>query len=236
MKNYFKFILSIYVITFLSSCQKNISTTDKDIMMSNVKEIVGNEGKFVTMDELSFNKSALLSIEEFRYAYKEFKKSKTFTGEANLKLDTSVLTNKIKKASSTTTLDEFEDDGPRPAGYYHAAFPFYVSYYSSINDNILPRGFYTMHLDFNTDASGRIIGTPTLSFTGIGFFYWTYVNSSAITFNSANSTSTFTMTGNSLFGIQLGGLTLGWTERSTYYFTVNMDADFTKNAVRVEQK
>lgn len=236
MKNYLKFIFSVHVIIILSSCQKSISTTDKDIMMSNIKEIVGNEGDFVTMDELNFNKTALLSIEEFKYAYKEFKKSKIFTGEANLKLDTSVLTNNIKKASSTITLDEFEDDGPRPAGYYHAAFPFYVSYYSSINDNVLPKGFYTMHLDFNTDEFGRIVGTPTLSFTGIGFFYWTYVNSSAINFNKTTGTSTFTMTGNSLFGIQLGGLTLGWTERSTYYFTINMDAAFSKNAVRVEQK
>ena len=93
-----------------------------------------------------------------------------------------------------------------------------------------------MHLDFNTDQFGRVIGTPTLSFTGIGFFYWTYVNSSSITFNPSTTTSTFTITGNNLFGIQLGGLTLGWTERSNYYFSVNMDSDYTKNAVRVEQK
>lgn len=236
MKNLLSHYLLFSILLFLSSCQKDISKNREINAISNIREIVGSHGKFISIDEKNFKNSALLSIEEFKIAYKEFKKSKSFIGEADLKRDTSELTKNIKIASSTITLDEFEDDGPRPAGYYHAAFPFYVSYYSSINNNVLPRGFYTMHLDFNTDAMGRIIGTPTISFTGIGFFYWTYVNASAITFNIANTTSTFAMTGNSLFGIQIGGLTLGWTERSTYYFTINMDTDFTKNAVRVEQK
>ena len=100
---------------------------------------------------------------------------------------------------------------------------------------MLAQGFYTMHLDFNTDKYGRVIGNPTVSFTGVGFFSWTYVNSSQINFNSANTTSTFTITGTNLFGIQLGGLTLGWTNRSNYYFSVNMDSDFEKEAVKVEQ-
>ena len=40
-------------------------------------------------------------------------------------------------SSSDEDDDEYEDDGPRPAGYYHASFPFYVSYYTSINNNII---------------------------------------------------------------------------------------------------
>jgi hypothetical protein len=168
-------------------------------------------------------------------AYKEFNSPKKFTGLAELKKNENASVISVKKTSSITAFDENEEDSPRPAGYYHASFPFYVSYYTSINNNIMPHGFYTMHLDFNTDQFGRVIGNPTLSFTGVGFFSWTFVNASQINFNSSNTTSTFTITGNNLFGIQLGGLTLGWSNRSNYYFTVNMDSDYKNNAVKVEQ-
>jgi hypothetical protein len=234
MKNYLTFVLVLFVFIFLPSCQKEIPEYKEEIAMSKLKEVVGEKGEFIILNEL--NNIPILSFDEFKDAYKEFKKSKVFIGQADLKPNNTKTLNSLKSAFSTISLDEYEDDGPRQAGYYHASFPFYVSYYSSINDNVLPKGFYTMHLDFNTDQFGRVIGTPTLSFTGIGFFYWTYVNSSSITFNPSTTTSTFTITGNNLFGIQLGGLTLGWTERSNYYFTVNMDSDYTKNAVRVEQK
>jgi hypothetical protein len=39
-----------------------------------------------------------------------------------------------------------------------------------------------------------------------------------------------------MFGIQLGGLTLGWSNRSNYFFSVNMDSNYEQDAVRVEQK
>ncbi len=236
MKKISTFVLSICILIFLSSCKKESSTTKLDDSMSKVRDIVGESGRFITLDEKNMNNVPVLSIDEFKLAYKEFNSPKKFTAIAELKQNDNTSNASVKKTSSITTYDEYEDDGPRPAGYYHASFPFYVSYYTSINNNIMPHGFYTMHLDFNTDQFGRVIGNPTLSFTGIGFFSWTYVNASQINFNSSNTTSTFTITGNNLFGIQLGGLTLGWSNRSNYFFTVNMDSNYEQDAVRVEQK
>ncbi len=236
MKKISTFVLSICILILLSSCKKESSTTKLDDSMSKVRDIVGESGRFITLDEKNMNNVPVLSIDEFKLAYKEFNSPKKFTAIAELKQNDNTSNASVKKTSSITTYDEYEDDGPRPAGYYHASFPFYVSYYTSINNNIMPHGFYTMHLDFNTDQFGRVIGNPTLSFTGIGFFSWTYVNASQINFNSSNTTSTFTITGNNLFGIQLGGLTLGWSNRSNYFFTVNMDSNYEQDAVRVEQK
>ncbi len=236
MKKISTFVLSICILIFLSSCKKESSTTKLDDSMSKVRDIVGESGRFITLDEKNMNNVPVLSIDEFKLAYKEFNSPKKFTAIAELKQNDNTSNASVKKTSSITTYDEYEDDGPRQAGYYHASFPFYVSYYTSINNNIMPHGFYTMHLDFNTDQFGRVIGNPTLSFTGIGFFSWTYVNASQINFNSSNTTSTFTITGNNLFGIQLGGLTLGWSNRSNYFFTVNMDSNYEQDAVRVEQK
>ena len=236
MKKISTLVLSICILMFLSSCKKESSTTKLDDSMSKVRDIVGESGRFITLDEKNMNNVPVLSIDEFKLAYKEFNSPKKFTAIAELKQNENTSNLSVKKTSSITTYDEYEDDGPRPAGYYHASFPFYVSYYTSINNNIMPHGFYTMHLDFNTDQFGRVIGNPTLSFTGVGFFSWTYVNASQINFNSSNTTSTFTITGNNLFGIQLGGLTLGWSNRSNYFFTVNMDSDYKQDAVKVEQK
>jgi len=236
MKKISTFVLSICILIFLSSCKKESSTTKLDDSMSKIRDIVGESGRFITLDEKNMNNVPVLSIDEFKLAYKEFNSPKKFTAIAELKQNDNTSNASVKKTSSITTYDEYEDDGPRPAGYYHASFPFYVSYYTSINNNIMPHGFYTMHLDFNTDQFGRVIGNPTLSFTGVGFFSWTYVNSSQINFNSSNTTSTFTITGSNMFGIQLGGLTLGWSNRSNYFFSVNMDSNYEQDAVRVEQK
>ena len=236
MKKISTFVLSICLLMFSSSCKKESLTNKKDDSMTLVRDIVGESGRLFTLDEQNINNVPLLSIDEFRLAYKELKSPKKFTSLAELKQNENSSLISVKKASSITAFDEYEDDGPRPAGYDHASFPFYVSYYTSINNNIMPHGFYTMHLDFNTDQFGRVIGNPTISFTGIGFFSWTFVNASLINFNSLTTTSTFTITGNNLLGIQLGGLTLGWTNRSNYYFTVNMDSDYKQDAVKVEQK
>ena len=92
-----------------------------------------------------------------------------------------------------------------------------------------------MYLDFNTDANGRVIGTPTISFSGIGIFSFNQINMSTITFNPISGNNFFTITGNNLFGIQLGGMTIGWTSRTNYFFTINMQEANASRAAQVEQ-
>ena len=158
-----------------------------------------------------------MSLNEFKILHNIINKKITLTAEA-IKI----------KGISNNQLD------PRKAGYYHARFPYYTWYCTNINNDVGLAGKYEMYLDFNTDENGRVIGSPTISFTGIGLFSFTQINASNITFNSSNGNSYFTITGSTVFGFQFGGATIGWTSRSNYIFTVNMDEANTKNAVHLD--
>ncbi len=91
--------------------------------------------------------------------------------------------------------------------------------------------FSALNLAFNTKSDGSINGAPSLYFSGIQLFGWQPQQTSLIAFNSSTYTSTFSVTGVVVFGIQLGGgTTLGWTSRLTLYVTINMSED-AKNPV-----
>ncbi len=114
MKNYLTFVLVLFVFIFLPSCQKEIPEYKEEIAMSKLKEVVGEKGEFIILNEL--NNIPILSFDEFKDAYKEFKKSKVFIGHADLKPNNTKTLNSFKSALSTISLDEYEDDGPRQAG------------------------------------------------------------------------------------------------------------------------
>lgn len=212
--------------------------------LNEVKKIIGSNGQVEIIDSTKIKVNNLhyinkppfkpLSLEEFKIVFNNTRKKIQLTSEAVL-INKNVNQSNAINASSIKAHDELEEDGPRPAGYYHAVFPFYMSYFTGLNSNAAGAGLYNMYLDFNTDASGRIIGTPTISFTGIGLFSFTQINMSAIKFNPASGANTFTITGINVLGVQFGGLTIGWSSRSNYIFNVNMDEANSKDAVHVEQ-
>ncbi len=76
MKKISIFVLSICILMFLSSCKKESSTTKLDNSMSKIRGIVGESGRFITLDEKNMNNVPVLSIEEFKFAYKEFNSPK----------------------------------------------------------------------------------------------------------------------------------------------------------------
>lgn len=244
-KIYQSILLLILLSTSLISCTKDTFLTKSEIEEQNaineVRKIVGNKGDVFIIGKASSSniksqsltdttKIKYLTLDELRELVKRMNSREKISGtiENKNKSESTIKSNSIK------SFDEYEDD-PRKAGYYHAEFPFYTGYYTNVNNAISFSGRYTMHLDFNTDMYGRVIGNPTISFTGIGLVTFSQVNASNITFDPKTGNNYFTITGLSAFGFQVGGGTLGWSTRSNYLFTVNMDDANTKNAVYVEQ-
>lgn len=242
---YQSIFLLILLSTSLISCTKDIFLTKSEIEEQNaineVRKIVGNKGEvFIIGKAGSTNiksqsttdttKMKYLTLDQLKELVKRMSSKEKIIGTIGSipKSENTIKSNSIK------SFDEYEDD-PRKAGYYHAEFPFYTGYYTNVNNAISFSGRYTMHLDFNTDMYGRVIGNPTISFTGIGLVTFSQVNTSNITFDPKTGNNYFTITGLSAFGFQVGGGTLGWSTRSNYLFTVNMDDANTKNAVYVEQ-
>jgi hypothetical protein len=237
----------------MSSCQKEHIQVSETALEKNaineIKKIVGLNEEVVVIKktesdlmnasqtlDLKNSSKRNLTLSEFKDVYesRKVKNVKTvgmFVSANPINLPSDSVVEKLKIKS----MDDEEDveDKPRPAGYYHAMFSFANTYFTNVNQNVRDGGIYNMYLDFNTDASGKIIGTPSISFVGIGFYSWSQINASQITFNPSSTTSTFTITGVNLLGIQIGGVTLGWPSRTNYYFTVDMDEK--NSSANVEQ-
>lgn len=246
MKKIYQSILLLTVVcTSIMSCTKDVRLTKSEIDEQNaineLRKIVGDKGDVFIIGRASSSniksqsitdttKIKYLTLDQLRELVKRMSSKEKIIGTIGSihKSENTIKSNSIK------SFDEYEDD-PRKAGYYHAEFPFYTGYYTNVNNAISFSGRYTMHLDFNTDMYGRVIGNPTISFTGIGLVTFSQVNTSNITFDPKTGNNYFTITGLSAFGFQVGGGTLGWSTRSNYLFTVNMDDANTKNAVYVEQ-
>ena len=60
MKKISTFVLSICILMFSSSCKKESSTTKLDDSMSKVRDIVGESGRFITLDEKNMNNVPVL--------------------------------------------------------------------------------------------------------------------------------------------------------------------------------
>ena len=97
-------------------------------------------------------------------------------------------------------------------------------------------GKYILHLFFNTNASGQIVGTPTLFYTGIGLYSWQQMNMSNISFNSLNYSSNFTITGINTYGVQIDGFTFGWSSYANFNITISVDEFGRYEVVVIEKK
>lgn len=95
---------------------------------------------------------------------------------------------------------------------------------------------YILHLFFYTNTSGQIVGTPTLFYTGIGFYSWQQMNMSSISFNPSNYSSNFIITGVNTYGVQIGGITLGWSAYDKFDITMNMDELARYEVIVIEKK
>ena len=94
-----------------------------------------------------------------------------------------------------------------------------------INNSNIPLAI--LNLWYETDIHGKVVGTPQLFFTGLSFLQtWTQLIISAILFSQNGYTSTFSLGGTTLYGINLYGQTIGWTNSSKYIIKISMDSNF----------
>lgn len=145
-----------------------------------------------------------------------------------LTIDSANIDSNFIKSNMIKSHYDFEE-GPRPAGLYRYSF----SPLQNGNTSL----FSNLNIAFNTNTNGSIYGTPSIYFTGINLFSWSPQQTSQISFNPSTFTSTFTITGNVVFGIQFsGGFTIGWSTTTTFYVIINMDDAVMYPVVIFEQK
>ena len=243
-KNNLLLFINFLIFFFLTSCAKQVANADQDeVNISQLKKIVGNEGLILKAIPASSNiisnsiqginkqSSKTLTLDEFSKIYQNIKAGRNKKIEFKFKefkyqKDTSGNYEKIVESKSTIkSFDMYEDaedgSGPRviPQGYYVRNN--FGSYWQNNNGN--SSIMTTMSVVFNTDTYGRVIGNPSLIFSGITLFTWNQSYLSPITYNLANHTSTFIISGTATYGISMGGTVLGWVSRETYEIVINTD-------------
>lgn len=225
----FKYLSCLFlcILSFLQSCNKetlNEIQSEEQRKIESLKNIVGNKGiitvlkneKYGTKNSLSTSvdtTTKTLSLAEFEKVFTVLKDDTTKYATTigllqNILSTDSVTENLIKKKFDLS-------NDPRPAGLYQARLR------PMSNGN--PSLFSNMSLTFNTDASGRIIGNPTISFSGITLFNWQQTNMSNINFNPFTFTNSFVITGVANFGISNGSINLSWTSSLNFEVEINMN-------------
>jgi len=226
------FFSSLFFFSCKKEDMKSFQDFDNKHAMDSLSTIAAGKGEVVSFDTTLKNKIKLLSISEFKKVLTKFSEHKKFeANKSSLMLDSGYIKSNSIKSNELKSNDEYDlYDGPRPAGYYHVQF----NYDSPLNQGII--GYYNLHLYFNTDANGRVIGIPTISYTGMGLFNWQQINISDIHFNANTYTSSFTITGNNIYGIQLGTLVMGWSSLASFLININMDQSASKPVTLLEQQ
>jgi hypothetical protein len=234
MTSKLKLIAYFFTFTFLLfSCKKDMGVSDRlneeTSAKLTIRKIVGSKGDIKLLVNRSDIKSKVLNLSQLKNIVIDQSRIKTYqANKTEFILDKNFSKSYQGQIVEINSLTEFEDDiesGPRPAGYYHVQF--FAG--SPLNQDL--GGFYTLHLYFNTDANGRVIGNPSISYTGFGLFSWQQVNISNISFN-ANTLVSRTNT----YGIQVGGMTLGWSAMKDFLITINLDELSSKLVTLIEQQ
>lgn len=229
------FIYSIFLSLLLISCSKEVNqnfTMDEANAKSAIREIIGSKGEITLLINDVSQQKTILSLAQFNKIAKELTIPKTYqANEAVLLIDNSLDKSYKSQSRQLISFWQMDDDaGPKPAGYYH------VQFYPNSPLNQQLGGIYAMHLYFNTDLAGRVVGSPSISYTGIGLSSWQQVNISSISFNGGNYTSSFNISGINTYGVQFGSFTLGWSAMSNFKITINMDELASKQVTIIEQR
>jgi hypothetical protein len=241
-----KQICFVIGIGILFGCNKEVMTEKYDEeynkALNQLSSIVKGKGKvfkiehyndsnYIISNEYKNSPIQKLSLDDFKNTFSILTiKTNSFAKAEFINKKDSITI----KSSSIKRFDEIEGyDSVRPAGSYKADFTLFPSQFYDGRTG----GFYNLHLSFQTNSFGQVIGDPKVYLTGIGLSGWQQMSVSAISFNKALTTSTFIVHGITTFGISFsnGGMTLGFTMERDYLFNISMESYFQNKAVYVEQ-
>ncbi|MCX6289380.1 MAG: hypothetical protein NTW92_06415 [Bacteroidetes bacterium] len=236
----FKVGIKLFIMVFIFlinilGCTKDKLIAEKNIdtnAILEIKKIVGQNGEIKVLSNsinlsnhsIQFNNDTvkLLSLLEFKSAFDLLNTDST--------LLTAILIDSPKNegvVKSSFINSNVYIDRPKQPGLYRYSFTPLMngntSYFSNLN------------LSFNVGNDGSIIGVPSLYFSGINLFSWQPLQYSMISFNPQTYISTYAVTGLSVFGIQLGGLTIGWSSTITFYIRINTN-EFSNATVTIYSK
>ena len=230
----------LFLLFFVTSCTKKEPQLTLAQIQQNtiieIRKIVGNNGtisvnnndrnnKLSTYSALSIldtNRLISLTLEQFKDIYNALK-TDTFWTNVNDKLSTSDSTKNIK------SLSDFYDDedplypkGPKQEPGYHMiqfarSVPFLPYQYNSSY-------FSNLNLQYYSDQNGYVIGSPSISFSGINIFKWNQNFLSSIENQSDGlyqiGNSSFTIGGGAEYSILFGTFT--WTSPLSYKITIDI--------------
>jgi hypothetical protein len=236
----FKVGIKLFIMVFIFlinilGCTKDKLIAEKNIdtnAILEIKKIVGQNGEIKVLSnsinlsnhsiQLNNDTVKLLSLLEFKSAFDLLNTDST--------LLTAILIDSPKNegvVKSSFINSNVYIDRPKQPGLYRYSFTPLMngntSYFSNLN------------LSFNVGNDGSIIGVPSLYFSGINLFSWQPLQYSMISFNPQTYISTYAVTGLSVFGIQLGGLTIGWSSTITFYIRINTN-EFSNATVTIYSK
>jgi hypothetical protein len=228
-------MFALLIITI--GCKKasdvtNQSQVNKDPVTA-IRSIVGNKGtisilknqqnyslKSSEKDEVLKDSSLrILSIQEFKKLYQELNTIEF----VQIGLDS----NLNKKKSSSEYADDDYDDPGKPGLHKVQFYAFPKSVFDgTFGINNSPFSFCILNLWYETDKYGQVIGNPQIFYTGITLLQiWTQLTTTSIKFDKNNLTSSFTIGGTNLYGINVLGQNIGWTTSSKFIITINMDSE-----------
>lgn len=235
-----KTLSNLIIVLFISaaSCKKESIEMNQaklnDAPVNAIREIVGNKGIIHLLSnqqiyELRSSRSdanvkdsntKLLTIQEFRKIYHDINNIEYI----RIDLDSSL--NK-KKSSSEYADDDYDDDPGKPGLHKVQFYAFPKSIFDgTFGINNSPLSFCVLNLWYETDIHGQVIGNPQLFYTGITFLQiWTQLTTTNIIFDKNKLTSTFSIGGTKLYGINVFGQNIGWTTSSKFIITINMDSN-----------
>jgi hypothetical protein len=253
-------LLSVGIL--LSSCSKQATPiyleNETENAIRQIKKIIGEDGIIKVIDTNSYNLSNYksesiigtdnvrkLSIDEFRKVYKAFKtKQVSFEVVEEGRVDSNIKNKEIKSNSiiiGEDTYDEYDGDkddgngGPKPAGLYHSIFHSEILQYYRYGyiDGNNPTLFANLNVEFKSDQFGMIVGSPSISFSGVRMFSWNQTSTYPISSNKNNYTSSFYISGKAEFLLGIGNSVLGLGGNTTFKITINMDEN-SRQIVKIE--